>query len=80
MRVHHRISHIRRRIRLTKEYAGITAAFAAVYIGLVLQSTDIPKPVPLSDRIPELVLGGIVFTVAVSVWLAARYLERRVKK
>lgn len=81
MRVHHRVSHqIRRRIRLTKEYAGITAAFAAVYIGLVLQSTDIPKPVPLSERIPELVLGGIVFAVAVGAWLAARYLERRVKK
>lgn len=81
MRVHHRVSHqIRRRIRLTKEYAGITAAFAAAYIGLMLQSTDIPEPVPLSERIPELVLGGIVFTVAVGVWLAARYLESRVKK
>lgn len=80
MRVHHRISHIRRRIRLTKEYPGITAAFAAVYIGLVLQSTDIPKPVPLSERIPELVLGGIVFAVAVGAWLAAQYLEGKGKK
>ena len=81
MRVHHRVSYqIRRRIRLTKEYAGITAAFAAVYIGLVLQSTDIPEPVPLSERIPELTAGGTLFALAAVTWLATRYLERRAKK